>query len=158
MPDRSSRAPAPPPVTIEVVTECRRWRQLLPRIERLVRRAAASACRVAGRPVQASVLLADDRRLRLLNHAHRGRAKPTNVLSFPAAEGVGDVALALGTIRREAAAAGKPLAAHAAHLVVHGLLHLLGHDHLSAGEARRMERAETRALRAIGLPDPWRRA
>lgn len=157
MPDRSSPPEGRPPPSIEVIAEAGPWRRLLPGVDRLVRRAAASACRVAGRPVQATVLLADDRTLRRLNTDHRGKAKPTNVLTFPVADGAGDVALALGTIRREAAAAGKRLSAHAAHLVAHGVLHLLGHDHLSAGEARRMERAETRAMRAIGLPDPWRR-
>jgi probable rRNA maturation factor len=82
------------------------------------------------------------------------------VLSFPgAAPGhLGDIALALGVVRREAWAAGKRPAAHFAHLVAHGTLHLLGHDHLSAGEARRMEQAEARAMGRLRLPNPWRGA
>jgi probable rRNA maturation factor len=61
-------------------------------------------------------------------------------------------------VRREAKASGRSVAAHLAHLVVHGTLHLAGHDHEAAGEARRMERAEARAMRRLGLPNPWRGA
>ena len=103
------------------------------------------------------MLLADDRTLRRLNGAHRGKDKPTNVLSFPGFDGhLGDIALALGTVRREAGAAGKRPAAHFAHLVAHGALHLLGHDHLAVGDARRMERAEARAMRRLRMPNPWK--
>ena len=115
----------------------------------------------AGVAPPASDGLADDRELRRLNGEHRGKDKPTNVLSFPgdaAAGHLGDVALALGTVRREAEAAGKRFAAHFAHLVAHGALHLLGHDHMAAGEARRMERAEARAMRRLRLPNPWKEA
>ena len=68
------------------------------------------------------------------------------------------VILALGTVRREARAAGRRASHHLAHLVVHGALHLRGHDHALPGEARRMEMAETRLLRRMGVPDPWRTA
>ena len=92
-----------------------------------------------------------------LNGEHRGKDKPTNVLSFPGTgEHLGDIALALGVVRREARGAAKRPAAHFAHLVAHGALHLIGHDHLSAGEARRMERAEARAMHRMRLPNPWR--
>jgi len=70
----------------------------------------------------------------------------------------GEIILALGTIRREAASAGRSPAHHLAHLVVHGALHLAGHDHHHAGEARRMEMAETRILHRLRVPNPWRRA
>lgn len=103
-----------------------------------------------------TVLLADDRVLRRLNGEHRGRDKPTNVLSFPGSgEHLGDIALALGVVRREAAAAGKRPAAHFALLVAHGTLHLLGYDHETAGRARHMERAESRALHRMRMPNPW---
>ena len=69
----------------------------------------------------------------------------------------GDIVLALGTVRREAKAAGRPAAHHLAHLIVHGALHLRGHDHYGVGEARRMEMAEARILRSIGVPNPWKR-
>ncbi|WP_135467858.1 rRNA maturation RNase YbeY [Crenalkalicoccus roseus] len=146
---------------IEVVLTEPAWRRFLPRAEALARRAAAAALAEAGEETAGmTILLADDRTLRRLNHRHRGRDKPTNVLSFPApAPGhLGDIALALGVVRREAAAAERRLAAHVAHLVVHGTLHLLGHDHLAAGEARRMERAEARAMARLGLPNPWKAA
>ncbi|HEY3846727.1 MAG TPA: rRNA maturation RNase YbeY, partial [Acetobacteraceae bacterium] len=97
-----------------------------------------------------------DRAVRRLNARHRGRNKPTNVLTYtaPAAE----IILALGVVRREAAAAARRPAHHLAHLVVHGALHLAGHDHHQAGEARRMEQAEARILRRLGVPNPWKRA
>lgn len=146
---------------VSVVLQDTGWRRLLPGAEALARRAALAALRDAGGAAGGTmtVLLADDRELRRLNGEHRGKDKPTNVLSFPgdAATGhLGDVALALGTVRREAEAAGKRFAAHFAHLVAHGALHLLGHDHLLAGEARRMERAEARAMRRLRLPNPWK--
>src|ERR1700727_220813 len=112
------------------------WRRFVPRVEAVVMRAAGLAGGAA------SVVLADDRLVRDLNARHRGRNKPTNVLSYedPAPE----LILASGVIRREAAAAGRRVAHHLAHLVVHGSLHLRGHDHDHPGDARRMEMAETR--------------
>ncbi len=82
------------------------------------------------------------------------------MLTFdPPAPGLpGEILLALGTVQREALAAGKRPAHHVAHLVVHGALHLQGHDHAGAGDARRMEMAESRILARLGLPNPWRRA
>jgi probable rRNA maturation factor len=106
----------------------------------------------------ASVVLSSDRVVRGLNAAHRGQDKPTNVLTFePAFPGMaGEIILASGVVRREALAAGRRPAHHLAHLIVHGALHLCGHDHARAGDARRMEMAETRALARIGVPSPWR--
>ncbi len=144
---------------VDVVLQDTGWRRSLPGAETLARRAARAALRGTGASGTVTVLLADDRELRRLNGEHRGVDKPTNVLSFSgdvAAGHLGDIALALGTVRREAEAAGKRFAAHFAHLVAHGTLHLLGHDHLSAGEARRMERAEARAMRRLRLPNPWK--
>lgn len=136
------------------------WRRFLPRAEALARRAAAAALAAEGWQGSVSVLLTDDRALRRLNAEHRGQDKPTNVLSFPndAGEHLGDIALALGVVRREALAAGKRPAAHFAHLVAHGTLHLLGHDHVAVAEARRMEQAEARIMARLQLPNPWRLA
>lgn len=151
---------ADPRVTVDVITADPAWRRFVPRAEALARRAAAAALRESDAGGVITVLLADDRELRRLNGEHRGKDKPTNVLSFPGAGPghLGDIALALGVVRREALAAGKRPAAHFAHLVAHGTLHLLGHDHLSAGEARRMEQAEARAMGRLRLPNPWRGA
>jgi probable rRNA maturation factor len=146
---------------IDVILAEPAWRRILPRAEQLARRAARAALREAGVADGCmTVLLADDRELKRLNGEHRGKDKPTNVLSFPGAgpDHLGDIALALGVVRREARAAGRRPAAHFAHLVAHGTLHLLGHDHITAGEARRMERAEARALHRLRLPNPWKEA
>jgi probable rRNA maturation factor len=151
-----------PPATIDVIVAETAWRRLVPQAGLLARRAVLAA--LAGEGVVAegsiSVLLTDDRELRRLNGQHRGIDKPTNVLSFPGEMPghCGDIALALGVVRREALAAGRRPAAHFAHLVAHGTLHLLGHDHLAAGEARRMERAEARAMARLRLPNPWKGA
>ncbi len=140
----------PPDILIAVPA----WRRLVPRAEALVRRACAAATEDAG---AVSIVLADDRAVRRLNARHRGRNAPTNVLSFPSPGG-GDVILAPGVVRREAEAAGRRPRHHLVHLVVHGLLHPAGHDHHHPGAARRMEMAEARILRRLGLPNPWRAA
>jgi probable rRNA maturation factor len=134
------------------------WRATVRQPEALARRAAAAALAEAGAAGAVTVLLADDAAIKRLNGRHRAKAKPTNVLSFPAGlpGHLGDVALALGVVRREARAAGRRAADHLAHLIAHGALHLAGHDHLRAGEARRMERAEARVMRRLGRPNPWR--
>lgn len=123
------------------------------------------------------VMGCDDARIATLNAQFRGKPAVTNVLSWPAedlaadAEGdqpylpgigdpqdpltLGDIALAYETCAREAAGAGKPMADHVTHLVIHGLLHCLGYDHVSDGDAARMEGAEVRILASLGLPDPY---
>jgi probable rRNA maturation factor len=96
-----------------------------------------------------------------LNSQFRGKDAPTNVLSFPAAETdgyLGDVAIALGVTSHEAAASGISLEDHTLHLVVHGVLHLLGYDHVRSREARVMERLELTILDGLGIPSPYARA
>jgi probable rRNA maturation factor len=114
---------------------------------------------------EVSVKLTSDAEVRSLNAAWRGKDKATNVLSFPMAEEdelaaaqlLGDVVLAHGICAAEAAAKNVPVETHAAHLVVHGTLHLLGYDHeTSDEEAEEMEEVERRALAAIGIADPYR--
>ena len=122
------------------------WRRLVPRADAIVRRAAAAA----GGAV--TVVLDNDRAVRRLNARHRGIDRPTNVLTFDG----GDVILALGTVKREAAAERKRPAHHLAHLIVHAGLHLQGHDHHHPGDARRMEMAEARLLARLRVPNPWR--
>ena len=90
-----------------------------------------------------------------LNKTYRVKTSPTNVLSFPYGGGNGDVVLCHPVIRREAKEQRKPLAAHYAHLVVHGILHLRGHDHVRKIDAARMERMEIRILRRLGFGDPY---
>ena len=95
---------------------------------------------------------------RSLNAEYRGKDYATNVLTFVYDEGktrVGDVVLCAPVIRREAAAQGKTLAAHYAHLVIHGMLHLQGHDHERAADAAAMEARERTLLARFRLPDPY---
>ena len=140
--------------------------------EPLAQRAAEAATVVAGRDGEAlevSVMLTDDAQIRELNRTFRGKDKATNVLSFPAPElpgaglpgnaaprHLGDIALAYETLVREAEEESKPLAHHFAHLVVHGVLHLLGYDHEVESEAERMEDLEVKALSTLGIADPYR--
>ena len=97
---------------------------------------------------------------RALNERWRGKAGPTNVLSFPAARvpgrsQLGDIVVCAPVVAREAREQGTPLAAHWAHMVVHGVLHLLGYDHENDRDAGRMEARETRILAQLGMPNPY---
>ena len=93
--------------------------------------------------------------MRALNRDFRGKDKPTNVLSFPGGGDYrGDIAIAYGVTRREAKAAGKSFADHATHLVVHGVLHLAGHDHERPKDAKVMEPLEVKILARLGIADP----
>ena len=132
------------------------WTKLLPGVERLVRRAARAA--VGPRTRSLTVALADDKRVRALNKRDRKQDKATNVLSYPSGEKLflGDVVLARQTVWREAKAQKKTPADHLVHLVVHGTLHLLGHDHeTGAADAERMEALERRLLDRLGIADPY---
>ena len=103
----------------------------------------------------ATLRIVGAREARRLNRRFRKRDYATNVLSFPYGEGRGDVVLCHPVIAREARAQGKAVAAHYAHLVVHGVLHLRGYRHEKKREAQRMARAEARLLRRLGLGDPY---
>jgi len=110
-----------------------------------------------------TIRVVDEAEMTLLNHRYRHKSGPTNVLSFPFEAPLpqldtgllGDVVLCAPVVEREAALAHKSVAAHWAHLVVHGVLHLQGHDHQEAGSAAVMEQMETRVLMALGYPDPY---
>lgn len=124
--------------------------------------ALAAAPRGPRTPVEISLLLTDDAAVRELNRSWRGYDKPTNVLSFPStmpsvgkARHLGDIVLAYETVAREAREEGKPLAHHVTHLVVHGVLHLIGYDHETDEEADEMEAIEIAALARLGIPDPY---
>ena len=131
----------------------------------LCRRAAVAALRGAAYsgPAELGIVLTDDRRIAALNDRWRGQSGATNVLAFATGEAaaggvprlLGDVVVARETVTAEARDQGKPLAAHLAHMVVHGTLHLLGFDHQSSGEAARMEALEARVLAGLGIADPY---
>ena len=113
------------------------------------------------------MLLCDDAMIAALNAQWRGRAEPTNVLSFPAppvagasvsesgAGHLGDIAIACETVMREAREQGRTVSAHLAHLSVHGFLHLLGYDHQTDSDAEQMEGLEREILSGLGISDPY---
>lgn len=155
---------------IDVAAPCAAWAEALPEAETVGRGAALAAFAAAGDvagPAEASLVLADDAMVRDLNRDYRGQDKPTNVLSFANLDGepsaavgpgpvlLGDVVIALETTRAEAMAEGKRLADHFSHLVVHGMLHLLGFDHETDAQAAEMEELETRILSKLGIADPY---
>lgn len=165
---------APDRRLVDLVLEELRWEEIdLPGLAERAARAALESAGLAPDDFEISLLAADDARIAALNAAHRGRTEPTNVLSWPAfrlAPGeappadpggmpvlLGDVALAFETCSREAAEAGLTLEDHATHLVVHGILHLLGFDHEDAAEADRMEALEAKILASLGVADPYGR-
>ena len=142
---------------VAVEVECADWRRDAPDVRDIVRRAARVATPVAGGDTLA-ILLTDDAAVRDLNARFRGKDAPTNVLAFPAAPGaghLGDIALAHGVCAREAAEQGKALVDHLRHLVVHGVLHLAGHDHQTDAEAAAMETLERHLLARLGVSDPY---
>ena len=155
-----------PDLLIEVAVDAEAW-SVLPDVEALASTMVTLAARHAGvalrEGAEVSILLSDDRAIRQLNHLWRHQDKPTNVLSFPAAGPnelanapmLGDIIIAFETTSMEAARDGKSLADHVAHLVVHGFLHLLGHDHDNDTDADRMEALECAILRACGIADPY---
>jgi len=145
-------------LSITLLIQDTKWRKLRG-LKAHLKRAAAEALAQGGAAPDAGVtiLLASDGRLKALNRAFRGKDETTNVLSFPAAAGsyAGDVAIAYGITAKQAKAAGKTALDHAAHLAVHGVLHLLGFDHSTARQAEVMEPLETRILRRLAIADPY---
>jgi probable rRNA maturation factor len=144
---------------IEIDVEAPDWTSALEDPEGATRTAAEAALRGAARDGDVVVLLTDDEAIAELNAGFRGKAGPTNVLSFPAPETarphLGDVAVAYGVCRREAQEQGKRLEDHLMHLVAHGVLHLVGYDHEDDAEAEIMEALERQVLAGLGRPDPY---
>jgi probable rRNA maturation factor len=156
---------------VEVMIEDARWEAV--GLEALAEEAVRAALDVVGRDPERheiSLLACNDARIAELNEAFRGRAAATNVLSWPAFDGLvpeqdadgdleplflGDLALAYETCAGEAAEAGQPFEAHLRHLVVHGVMHLLGHDHETDDAADEMEAFEAKILARMGVPNPY---
>ena len=174
-PGRNGYSPISRNVEIGVRVFAPVWKRESPSIRRSVRRATQAALthveagladRCAGQ-AELTIVLTDDLNVRRLNRQYRGIDKPTNVLSFadsldtqehvPGAPVLlGDVVLAYETIAAEAAAQGKSLTDHTNDLVVHGVLHLLGHDHQTPRDAHAMEAIETDVLAGLGIADPYK--
>jgi probable rRNA maturation factor len=161
--------------TIEVALACAGWTGLCPAAESLARGAAELALARGTTDlglmwpgiVELGIILADAAGQRQLNRDYRGQDEATNVLAFPVWEAetrlppgapvlLGDVVLALETVALEAAEQEKPIGDHLVHLTVHGVLHLLGYDHLTQVEAATMESLERSILAELGVPDPYR--
>jgi probable rRNA maturation factor len=155
-------------LTIDIVTESGDWSFFEP-VEANIREAAralASHSAMPGRDrLMACVALSDDATVQKLNASYRGKDKPTNVLSFPAADepqpseqgpiSLGDVVLAAETVVSEARELSIPPRHHLQHLVVHGLLHLLGFDHENDDDAEEMEDLEVEILASLGIANPY---
>jgi len=154
------------PLDIDISISCTQWTEVLPAAQNFARQAVTAAWRHAGEPVAAeiSVVLADDAMIRELNRRFRHQDSATNVLAFPAEDGgahgaprmLGDIVLARATIVGEARRQGKSVEDHLQHLCVHGVLHLLGHDHQTAKDAAAMEATEVEILATLGIADPYR--
>jgi len=163
---------------VDVIFESGGWdEEALAALADRAARAALSETGIAPEGFQIALLAADDARIADLNAGFRGRAQPTNVLSWPSEEraadrpgtvphlpepgppddpeSLGDIALAYETCEGEAALAGKPFADHLSHLIVHGVLHLLGYDHVDDADATLMEATEVRALARMGIGNPY---
>jgi probable rRNA maturation factor len=151
-----------PPVDIDLAVDSALW-SACATADATVRRAIEAAALAAGKPGAIAVMLTDDASIRAMNAQWRGIDKPTNVLSFPAAETpsasaeahLGDIAIAYETVAAESASENKAFADHLAHLAVHGYLHLVGFDHETDAEAVRMENLETQILSGLGIADPY---
>jgi probable rRNA maturation factor len=152
-PEASTHTPS---VVIDISALCLEW----PDISSLLENAVLAALKGAGyaHPTEVSIVLSDDAFIQTLNKQWRGKDKPTNVLSFPQDEPgmLGDIIMAYETIAREAREQSKTFNNHAIHLTVHGILHLLGHDH-EAGEKEEaeMEALEIRILEGLGIKNPY---
>lgn len=167
-----------PEVDLDILVEDDRWESLgLNRIAMQAVKETLTALGIGGEVIELSLLACDDKRIAELNTEFRDKAAPTNVLSWPAedlsaaAEGatpgppdvgfdgvttLGDVAIAYETCANEAETLAKPMAEHVTHLVVHGVLHLLGYDHIRDRDAALMERLETEILGKMGIDNPYR--
>ncbi len=149
---------------VEVEIEDQAWTSALPDAAAVAERAGLAVLdQIApsedGEEAGVAVLLTSDGAVAELNERFRHKAGPTNVLSFPAPANpehhLGDICLAYGVCAREAAEQGKSLEHHLLHLVAHGVLHLLGYDHETDGEAEAMEALERSILESLGAPDPY---
>lgn len=139
---------------IDISVDDEGWTRALPDAANL----AGAAARVAGAGgAELAILLTGDGPQQALNARYRGQDRATNVLAFPDASGarLGGIALAFGVCQREADEQGKALADHLRHLVVHGVLHLRGYDHLTEADAQRMENEERHLLAKMDIADPY---
>lgn len=144
-----------PSLNVDILSQDDRWPDVRSLIEQSITAALTIGCFY--KSTEISIALSNDALIKDLNKEYRGKDKPTNVLSFPQDDdfSLGDIVLALETIQREAQDQDKRFEDHLSHLVVHGTLHLLGHDHEDDDEAEEMESLEVKALSDIGIENPY---
>ena len=160
-------------VNIEINIEEEKWQEELPNAEEIIKKSCLAALNEVGilkytEAVEVSILLTNDSFIQNLNRDYRHKDKPTNVLSFPMEDfiagnytttnnqiAIGDIIFAFETIKTEAIQQKKPFAAHLIHLSVHGVLHLLGHDHENDNDAEIMESLEIKILSILGVENPY---
>lgn len=144
---------------IDISLHSSAWAQHIPKIEQKVEDIASTALAAmdykSGQEL--SIVLCDDAFIKTLNHEYRGKDKATNVLSFPQNEDglLGDIVLAYETVNKESTAQNKSFEDHMTHLIIHGLLHLMGHDHEEDHEANAMEALEIEILEKMGVKNPY---
>ncbi|MEP1144616.1 MAG: rRNA maturation RNase YbeY [Henriciella sp.] len=135
------------------------WTEALPDLASICQRALNAGAQQKQASGEVSLLLTNNAEIQILNRDWRGKDKPTDVLSFPSdpldQPFLGDIAVAMGVTRTDAEARPIELDQHLSHLLIHGLLHLLGHDHKDDTEAGEMEALEVAALASLGWPDPY---
>ena len=136
------------------------WSERVPELTQVCQTALNAGAAQMQATGEVSVLLTDDTEIQTLNRDWRGKDTPTDVLSFPASEVdapfLGDIAVSLGVTRKDAKVRDIGLDQHLSHLLIHGLMHLLGHDHKDDTEAAEMESLEIAALASLGWPDPYK--
>ncbi len=135
------------------------WSEASANLEQILQTALNAAFTVGGIEGEVNLLLTDDATMRTLNRDWRSKDIPTDVLSFPATEQdlpfLGDIAFGFGICSRDAKEKQIEMDQHLSHLVIHGYLHLIGHDHVHENDAEKMETLEARALASLGWPDPY---
>ena len=148
---------APEPPLVEVTVDHDRWTDLDFDPVALAGKIVPLAMKSGGARGAVSLLLTGDKAIRVLNRDYRGKDKATNVLSFPMEEKgfLGDIAIAFETTRREAKAMDMPFRNHFIHLLIHGTLHLQGHDHIAEEDAIRMEALEISILKSLRIKNPY---
>ena len=135
------------------------WSRAIPDLNAICQNALEAGAKQVTATGEVSVLLTDDAEIQTLNRDWRGKDKATDVLSFPSdpmdRPFLGDIAVAIGVAQADAHARDLTLPQHLSHLLIHGVLHLLGHDHIDDTEAAEMEALEIAALASLGWPDPY---
>lgn len=156
-----------PNLDITIIPETDRWQAALPNYIPIIENVVEITLLEVGHPLnntELSVVLADDEFLQRFNAQYRGKDHPTNVLSFPADKSVefadnidnlGDILISLSTLEWEATEQGKSLESHFKHMLIHGVLHLLGYDHQADDEAEKMENLEITILQSLGIENPY---